>query len=106
MKIAPLLIAYLQSHPKSYTLVRRGYLNAISFSLPDTLIFPYHQNFFPLDRLNAFRVEDEFLVQHKALVRWLAELIDPDQPPVPSEIWLTLSHIGQSQTLLVEVSFE
>ncbi|WP_179395713.1 hypothetical protein [Lacticaseibacillus absianus] len=92
MKIAQMLLAYLHSHPSSYTLLNTGYQNVVTFALPDTLIFPGQAALFPPDRLNAFRVDADLLGHHRALVHWLATLA-PAASPQPHALWLTL---GQS----------
>lgn len=106
MKIAQLLLNYLHTHPTTYHPVARGLENVVAFRLPDTVIFPYQAQFFPDNRLEATRLDDDFIPNHPELVRWLAAQIDPDDPPVPSELWLTLGHITSMNQNFIEISFE
>ncbi|MFD1484891.1 hypothetical protein ACFQ5J_06585 [Lacticaseibacillus baoqingensis] len=106
MKIAQMLLTYLQTHPTAYHRIPREAQNVVAFRLPDTVIFPYQQQLFPNDRLEATRVDDDFIQQEPALIAWLANLIDPDEPPVPQSLWLTLSHVTQAHANFIEVSFE
>ncbi|MFD1430458.1 hypothetical protein [Lacticaseibacillus mingshuiensis] len=106
MKIPTQVLEYLHTHPQQVTLIRRGYSNVIAFALSDQVIFPCQAELFPEERLNAFRLPDDFIVSNQKLVRWLAELIAPDDPQVPEEIWMTTSHISGSGHLFIEVSFE
>lgn len=103
---AEMILSYLQAHPQSAELVNRGYQNVVAFRLPDQVIFPQQAALFPDDRLNAFRLADDFIRHHRRLVNWLAELINPDEPTTPAAIWLTLSHVTATGVLFIEVSFE
>lgn len=106
MKTAQMILDYLHTHPTSYAKVARGLQNVVAFRLPDTIIFPYQHHLFPDERLEATRMEDGFIQAHPALVQWLAKQIDEDEPPVPNELWLTLSHVSKLGLNFVEVSFE
>ncbi|WP_461213385.1 hypothetical protein [Lacticaseibacillus sp. GG6-2] len=106
MKIAQMLLNYLQTHPMSYQPVARGLQNVVAFRMPDTVIFPYQAQVFPDNRLEATRLDADFIAANPELVRWLANQIDPDEPPVPSELWLTLSHATDLNENFIEVSFE
>lgn len=106
MKIAPMLLKYLHTHPGTYQTVSRGLQNVVAFTLPDTIIFPYVHQVFPDDRLEATRLDDDFIVDYPELVTWMAQLIDPDEPPTPTELWLTASHITDAKRNFIEVSFE
>ncbi|WP_461224405.1 hypothetical protein [Lacticaseibacillus suihuaensis] len=106
MKIAEMVLTYLHSHPENRRELDQGYQNVVAFALPDTVIFPYQASVFPPDQLNAFRVDDAFLKQQGNLVAWLGSRLDPDEPPVPDTLWLTLSHVTAAHQLLIEASFE
>ncbi|MFD1393919.1 hypothetical protein ACFQ3L_10110 [Lacticaseibacillus jixianensis] len=106
MDLATQVLTYIKDHPQQTTVIRRGYQNTISFRLKDTLIFPGLHEWFPENRLNAFKLADSFISHHRRLVRWLGEVIDPDDPPEPTELWLTFSHVTDANFLYVEVSFE
>ncbi len=106
MKIAPMLLTYLHTHPNVYQPVARGLQNVVAFRLPDTIIFPYQHQVFPDDRLEATRLDDDFIPNHPELISWLAQQIDPDEPPVPQELWITLCHITEAEQNFIEVSFE
>ena len=106
MDLATQVLTYIKTHPQQTTIIRRGYQNTIGFRLKDTLIFPDLHEWVPENRLNAFPLASEFLSHHRRLVHWLAEVIDPDEPPEPKAIWLTFSHVTAAKFLYVEVSFE
>ncbi|WP_225047553.1 hypothetical protein [Lacticaseibacillus kribbianus] len=106
MKIAEMVLTYLHSHPENRRDIAQGYQNVVAFALPDNVLFPYGAEVFPADQLNAFRVPDEFLTEQANLVAWLGSKLDPDEPPVPTELWLTLSHVTAASELYIEASFE
>lgn len=106
LDLATQVLTYIKTHPQQTTVIRRGYQNTISFRLADTLIFPGLHEWFPENRLNAFKLDEDFIPHHRRIVKWLGEVIDPDDPPVPTEIWLTFSHVTDANFLYVEVSFE
>jgi hypothetical protein len=106
VKIAQMLLTYLHTHPTAYHRIPRGEQNVVAFRLPETVIFPYQHQLFPDDRLDATRLDDDFIPTHPELVTWLAALLDPDEPPVPQSIWLTLSHVTAANANFIEISFE
>lgn len=106
MNLATQVLTYIKTHPQQTTIIRRGYQNTISFRLKDTLIFPGLHEWFPENRLNAFPLAEDFIPHHRQLVHWLAKQIDPDEPPEPKALWLTLSHVTTAHFLYIEVSFE
>ncbi|WP_235806648.1 hypothetical protein [Lacticaseibacillus nasuensis] len=101
-----MLLDYCYTHPQSYTTETERYQNAVALILPDTLILPEPGSLFPPNALDALRLPQELIAKRPDIIAWLARLVNPEEPPVAQQLWLTTSHVLAKRALYIEVAFE